>query len=59
MERKRPNPLRGPLLTLALMLVSVAAVVAVADAIDAREKAQVPTAAVAAANAPTGQTSVR
>lgn len=59
MARKRRSPLRGPLLTLALMLGSAAAVVAVADAIDARQKAPEATASSAAANGSVGQTAVQ
>ena len=59
MERKRRSPLRGPLVTLALMVGSVAAVVAVANAIDARQKAPQATASAPGANGSAGQTAVR
>ena len=59
MASKRRSPIRGPLLTLALMLGSVAAVVAIADAIDARQKTAEPTVAVAPADASAKQTAVR
>jgi len=37
---KRRNPIKGPLITFALMLGSIAAVTAVAHIIDSRQKAE-------------------
>jgi hypothetical protein len=59
MASKRPNPLRGPLLTLALMLGSVGLVVAVATFVDTQPKAPQPTVAATSANATAGQSIVR
>jgi hypothetical protein len=59
MASKRPNPLRGPLLTLALMLGSVALVVAVATFVDAHAKPPHSTVAATSDNATQGQRIVR
>jgi len=59
MASKRPNPLRGPLLTLALMLGSIGFVVAVATFVDAHAKPPHSTVAAAPDNAAQGQRIVR
>jgi hypothetical protein len=55
MSRKRPSPLRGPMLTLALMLGSAGAVVAVGEHLDTLQKALEPTVAAAASGASAGE----
>jgi hypothetical protein len=51
MPRKRRSPLRGPLLTLVLMLGSAAAVVKVGEHLDKLQKSPEPNVAAAAASA--------
>lgn len=55
MARKRQNPFRGPMLTLALMLASVGVVVAVGNRIDGRQNTQERTVDAAASSASPGQ----
>jgi hypothetical protein len=55
MSRKRRSPLRGPVLTMALMLGSAGVVVAVGEHLDTLRKALEPTMAAAAAGASAGQ----
>jgi hypothetical protein len=59
MAHKRRSPLRGPILTMVLMLASAGAVVAVGDRIDTRRNTQEPTASAVASNASAGQESRR
>ncbi len=55
MTHKRRSPLRGPMLTVALMLVSVGVVVAIGDRTDARLNNQEPAVAATPSHASAGQ----
>jgi hypothetical protein len=59
MSRKRRSPLRGPMLTLVLMLGSAGVVVAVGEHLDTIHKAPEASVAAAAAGASAGENSGR